>query len=404
MLITRTTPRPLLTRIAFALLWLFVFTLPLAQATEIPLVGPISRLVGFAAMAAGAVAIAARRKVRYLGAVHMTMAGFILWSAITLCWSIAPELTVQRILTYLQLFVVVVLVWEFCEEEASILKLLGAFVLGTIIPAGSTMLAFLPGQRTLIERAAVDGFDPNTLPYILALSLPAAYYLIMRDKTPISALYRVQMGFAICAVLLSGTAITIVAMAVGLTLVCWTVHIVPIRTRVNAFLVFLMLGGAALLMIPTSMWEHMSQESRNGGITLTSAIDSGIETIHSIPAGGFGAGSMSADTTHAPANRITATMMISETGLVGVACFAAMLGVLFLSAESLSGVTKSFWLTILGVWTVGGLSLNWECTQTAWLLFGLLAAHSACLKRDGVTSEEQTQKRNYYVEGAEVWS
>jgi hypothetical protein len=81
-----------------------------------------------------------------------------------------------------------------------------------------------------------------------------------------------------------------------------------------------------------------------------------------------------------------------------------MLGVLFLSAESMSGVTKSFWLTILGVWTVGGLSLNWECTQPAWLLFGLLAAHSACLKRDGVTPTERTQKRNYYVEGAEVWS
>ena len=402
---TKINQRPLPTRIAFAFLWLFVFTLPLAQATEIPWVGTISKVVGMIAMAAGGAAVVARKQVRTLAPVHMTMAGFILWSAITLCWSIAPELTILRIMTYLQLFVLAMLVWELCGEEKDILRILGAFVLGTMVPALSTLRGFLPAQDTFLQRASVAGYDPNTLPMILALSLPVAYYLILREKSAVSALYRLQMGFAVCAVLLSGSAATMIAMAVGLSLACWTIHTIPVRTRNNAFALVAVLSLGGMLLLPASLWKHISEESRSGGITLTTVVNSGLESMHSTPAGGFGAGSMAVTAGHSAVAAKTSFTMFSETGVVGVACFVALLGVLFLSAEGMTGITKSFWLTVLGVSVVGVGSLNWECSQASWLLFGLLAAHSACLKQEGVTAAEREQKRNYYVErGAEVWS
>jgi hypothetical protein len=394
----KTTTRPLLTRIALALLWLFVFTLPLTQATEIPAIEAISKVAGLMAIVAGAAAVAARKQIRVLGAIHLTMAGLIAWSAVTLCWSIAPELTVQRIMTYLQLFVPVLLIWELCLEEKDVLQMLGAFVLGTMIPALSTLQAFLPGQETMMQRASVAGFDANNLAFMLAMSLPVAYYLILREKRPISALYRLQMGFAVCAILLTGSAITMIAMVVGLSLVCWTFHVVPVRTRLNAFVVLMVLAGAGILLIPASLWQHLGEESRSGGITLTSAISGGVGTVRSTPLGGFGAGTMAG-----AANHYTSLTMFSETGVVGVACFITLLGILFLAAERMSGATKSFWFTVLAVWTVGVCALNWECSEPAWLLFGLLAAHSACLKQEGVTAMEQEQKRNYYIEeGAEV--
>jgi hypothetical protein len=402
---TNLNQRPLPTRIAFVFLWLFVFTLPLAQATEIPWVGTITKVAGLIAMAAGGVAVLARRQVRALATVHMTMAGFIVWSAITLCWSIAPELTVQQIMTYVQLFVLAMLVWEFCVEEKDILRILGAFVLGTMVPALSTLRGFLPAQDTFLQRASVAGYDPNTLPMILAISLPVSYYLILREKSAVTALYRLQMGFAVCAVLLSGSAATMVAMAVGLSLACWTIHAVPARTRNNAFALVVLFSLAGMLLLPASLWKHISEESRKGGITLTTAVNSGLESMHSTPAGGFGAGSMAAAAGHSAATAKTSFTMLSETGVVGVACFIVLLAVLFLSAERMTGITKSFWCTVLGVWVVGVCSLNWECSQASWLLFGLLAAHSACLKQEGVTPAEREQKLNYYVErSAEVWS
>ena len=201
---TKSTSRPLPTRIAFALLWLFVWILPLTEATEIPGVGTISKIVGLAALIAGAVAVAARRQIRVLGAVHGTMALLILWSAVTLVWSVSPDLTMQRFMTYCQLFALVVLIWELCVEEADVLQILSAFVLGTILPALTTLMAFLPGQGTLTERAAVAGYDPDNMAFMLAISLPIAYYLILRDKRPVSVLYRLQMGIAMCAILTGG--------------------------------------------------------------------------------------------------------------------------------------------------------------------------------------------------------
>jgi len=149
------------TRIAFVLLCLFVFTLPFVQVTEIPAMATISMATGFAALFAGALAVAARKQVRTLSAVHLAMGAFILWSAVTLTWSIAPAMTVERVMIYVQLFVPVILVWELCTGEEDVLRVLGAFVLGTLLPALSTLAAFLPGRQTLYLRAAA-GSDANS--------------------------------------------------------------------------------------------------------------------------------------------------------------------------------------------------------------------------------------------------
>ena len=112
-----------------------------------------------------------------------------------------------------------------------------------------------------MQRATVHGFDANSLPFLLALSLPVSFYLILREKSPISALYRLQMSFAVCAILLTGSAITMVAMVIGLSIVAWTFHVVPIRTRANAFALIVLLGGATFMLIPASLWQRISGES-----------------------------------------------------------------------------------------------------------------------------------------------
>ena len=404
--LTSNTPRPVLTRIAFVLLWLFVFTIPMTQATEIPLVGTISSAAGLAAMLGGAIAVIARKQVRPLGTVHLAMAGFILWSAVTLCWSVSPDLTIQRIMSYLQLFVLVLLVWEMCVEEKDVLQILGAFVAGTIIPALSTLRGFVPGQENMLQRAATNGYDANQLAFLLALSLPAAYYLILRDRGPITFVYQLQMGFAVCAILMTGSASAMIAMAVGLSLVCWTFHTVALRTRTNAFVTVMLVGGLSCAMAPTSMWQGMVEETRKGDLTATTVINKEVNNFRSTPLGGFGAGTQTrpvAAVSDRVGGRPTSFTLVSETGVVGVICFLGLLSVLVLAAGRMPGINKSFWLTSLAVWGVGILSLNWDCSQPAWLIFGLLAAHSAAL--DSAAVVKAKGKRTYFFDDrAEVWS
>ncbi len=170
---------------------------------------------------------------------------------------------------------------------------------------------------------------------------------------------------------------------------CWTFHIVPVRTRANAFISFMLLAGAAMVFLPSSLWHHIADESRNGGLTLTAAVNNGLAGIRATPVGGFGAGSMSAQN---PGAVVHAFSIFSETGVVGVAWFITMLGVLFLSAESMSGATKSF-VTVLATWAAGVCGINWDCSQSAWLLFGLLAAHwhtAARCRRSGATEQAKS--------------
>ena len=83
-------------------LWLFIFSLPLALMTEFPVCsGTVSKVTGLSGYSGMPwAAVVARKQVRVLEAVHMTMGGFILWSAVTLCWSVNPQLTVQRMMSY----------------------------------------------------------------------------------------------------------------------------------------------------------------------------------------------------------------------------------------------------------------------------------------------------------------
>jgi hypothetical protein len=395
---TPNTSRPILTRLAFILLWLFVFTIPMTYATELPMIGTISRAAGLAAVIGGAIAVAARREIRLFGPVHLAMAAFILWSAVTLSWSVAPNLTVQRVETYLQLFVLVFLVWEMCTEEKDVLRILGAFVLGTIVPALSTLYGFLPGQQTMIQRASTPGYDANQLAFLLALSLPAAYFLILRDQGPVNSLYRLQMGFAVSAILLTGSASSMIAMAVGLSLACWTLHTIPVSTRNRAFAIVLLLAGMTLIAVPSRVWKGVVEQTRKGDITETAVLTREVESLHTTPIGGFGAGTQlrpAVGVSYGPDGRPTSFTVFAETGVVGVTCFLAVLGMLGAAAGRMSVINRSFWLTSLAVWIMAASSTSWDCSQTAWLIFGLLAAHAACHSAENAVKAERAQKSSY---------
>lgn len=84
--------------------------------------------------------------------------------------------------------------------------------------------------------------------------------------------------------------------------------------------------------------------------------------------GGFGAGTLATDSNH------RTFIVFAETGTVGVVAFIVILGILFLAADTMSGASKSFWFTVLAVWTVGGLHFELGMRSAR-------VAGSACLPR-----------------------
>jgi O-antigen ligase len=394
-----TTPgaRPLVTRLAFACLWIFVFSMPIEKALQIPGLGTISKLAGLIALGAGVLAVVMQERFRIPGAVQIVLGVFVLWSAVTVRWSISPDWTVERTITYVQLLSLVFLLWEFCSEERHVLSLMSAYVLGTLVPAGDTVQRFLMGHQTFYNRYATTGFDPNDLALTLALSLPMSYYLTLRRKGIICWIYRVQIVAAIGTTFLTASRGGTFCMMIALSLIVWTLHTLPARKRIGIVAVMMVTMACAIAMVPATSWkrlgsaaEEVSQGTLNSRTVLWKA---GLNEFRTTPFGGIGAGAypeasakvIGRPWAFVPVAHNSFISVLVETGVIGMAIFAGMLMMLFRAAAMMSGITRSFWLTLLAVWTVGVSSLTWEYRKPTWLLFGLLAVHSASLARNFAT-------------------
>src|ERR1700739_4235339 len=68
-------------KVAFAFLWLLVFSIPWENALMVPSVGTIARLIGTLACGFGVLAIFEKQSIRLPGLGHVLMTLFVLWAA-----------------------------------------------------------------------------------------------------------------------------------------------------------------------------------------------------------------------------------------------------------------------------------------------------------------------------------
>src|SRR5437764_14892818 len=165
-----------LSKAAFACLWCFVFVLPWDVYAELPVVGSIPRLVGIVASTVGVLYICARRRVRPLSWLHLLTFLFVLCAAASTLWSIDTEATRTRLLTYLQLTVLVWLIWAIAWPPQRTRALLGAYVLGVAVASVATIRDYLSGEHAAGYAGRFNALSntPNELGMTLAIGLPMA--------------------------------------------------------------------------------------------------------------------------------------------------------------------------------------------------------------------------------------
>lgn len=322
-------------RLAFAMLWAYMFTLPLAGVTEIPDAALINQVASILAMVAGCVAAIAGREIRMPGAILGVLAALVVCSS-------------PHSLVHFQLFILALLAWQFCREEKQVLQLLEALVLGSMLPSLMTIKAFLPGQTALLQRAAAADFNPSQFAFLLAFSLPISFYLALRQKGLRLTLYRVNVAISLSAILLTGSLAVIGAALTGLLVALFTMTPIALYRRIT--LAFLLFGLCCVV----------------GAFLPAGSLD------HAINAATAGAGFRG----------------LTENGVAGFCCFLALAGLALFAAERMSGATRSLWFAILVIWLLGACTLSWAASQPVWLLFGLLAAHGASATKPGSIEAE----------------
>lgn len=379
-------------QLAFACLWLLAFAIPWEDAITIPGFGTSARFLGVVAVVLGIFAIIEKGTIRRPAAGHIMMTLFVISAAASYLWSLYPEGTWDETLTYIQLLVMVWLIWEFCPRAQEQIGLMQAYVLGTFVSGIDTVYNYLYHVESDYQRYAGARLNANDLGLMMALSMPVSYHLLIHSKGRVAWIYRLQLVLAGTTVLLTASRGATLASAVALAIVPLTQARLTARQRVGIILTGLLLVSSILVFVPSTSWERLSTTPNaleHSTLTGRTVIwKAGWEIFREHPFVGIGSNAFrfvvsrvleepirldDPDSPAPPAHNTFLSVLV-EQGVIGCAVFCALLVVMCLSLRKLPPLNRNLWIVVLGVWAVGVSSLTWEMRKPTWFFFGLLLA------------------------------
>ncbi|HEX6545503.1 MAG TPA: hypothetical protein VF023_04285, partial [Bryobacteraceae bacterium] len=180
-------------------------SVPLENCTVLPAIGSIARLIGL--VATGMVFLDAALKLgfRRWHAAHLPLVFFVIWSGWTYAWSVFPPFTEERIITNLQLLVLVWVIWQTVRNLRDLRIVLQGFVFGACCAAIWTMV----NARDLHVyddgiRFSGAGSDPNELGLTIVIGIVMAFYVSSTSPTSLKRiLWLIPLPLCIVAVILT---------------------------------------------------------------------------------------------------------------------------------------------------------------------------------------------------------
>ena len=373
-------------RIAF---WLTLFTIllmPWESFLVLPGIGTASRLVGMITAAFWLMTVLFTGTFRKPTPFHMVAFLFFLWNAVTILWSFDPEETVARTMTYIQLAIFVLLLWDLFSTAADVRMGLQAYLLGAYVPIASTIYNYMNGITFSYGRYASTGDNPNTTGILIGLALPLAWYLAASTNQEGSSrllrwLNYLYIPVAIFAILLTATRF---ALLMALPAMLFGLSSLPRLRSGMRFLIFVILVGALYLLstwVPETAlarFATIGDELQTGDLSDRTVLwNIGLDLWLDNPLGGVGSAAYNAAVAsifgRPRSIHNTFVAILVELGTVGLLLFALLLLTAFLHAWRHPLWELRFWLTTLVVWLMGNLVLTWIYYKPTWLVLGLLA-------------------------------
>jgi O-antigen ligase len=367
--------------IGYAAVWFFVFSLPWENFIVIPGVGVFSRVIGAVAVALTLVINVISGRFRRLHVFHVAALLFVVWAAGVLLIVYNPVQMPKKFWTFLQLLVMVWMIWELAPTRPRLIGLLTAYVLGSYVSALDTILLYRRAGGAA-GRFAGGGGDPNDLAMTLAAAIPMAWYLGMTYHRPLVRwVSRVYLPIGLLAIGLTGSRGGMIASLVGLLIVPLTMTRLSPGKLALAVALLAISGGLAVAFVPQTLVSRLSTTtsevedlSLGGRFRIWKA---GINAFVQRPLIGYGSGSFK--TALMPQLGSTAQVahnsylsVLVEEGFIGLLLYLTMFIAVFLSLMRLRGMERRFALVLLATIAVAMLPLSWDDRKTVWFVLAAL--------------------------------
>jgi O-antigen ligase len=371
--------------LAHIFVWLFVFAVPWQDMLVFTGLGTISKLLGIGALAATVLHVIFRGKLRQFTPFHFVVLAYLFWVLLSVYWATAlPESVLRNVGTYIQIFLMMWVVWEEAATPARFTSLLQAYVLGAYVAAGSTIYNYAKGAvlANAYNRFAASGFDPNDLGMLLALALPMAWYIASSTSSAFWRwLNRAYFVVGTVAILLTGSRGALLATIMALSVIPWTLTQLRRSVRVATVVIIIGAAVAAVQFVPANLFERLSTTgSEISGGTMNNRLrvwEGGLATVPErplhgdgpagwYPAVGFRLGNV--------APHSTWLAILVEEGLIGLLLYLAILAVLLRRLLVQPTFERRVGLILLATLAVAITPLGWDMNKASWLVLALLAA------------------------------
>lgn len=377
-------------RLRAATLWLVVLataSLPMETSYEVPRLGSLTRIFSVLAAVTWAALAFRTGRVRRPHPVHTAMLLFVLWDATSMLWTYDGPGTEERTLTYAQLMVFSLVVWEVVTTLRTLRLVLQASLAGCVVSAVLIIGGFLldPSGVELHGRVTVAGFNPNDAGLILALALPVALYLLSHPSgagAPRAIEKAVTIGFlpfGTFAVLLTGSRAALAAVVPAAWYGGWLLWQRRPALALGSAAGAVVLTLAALPLLPTAAFDRLNATGADllqGNLNERQDVwGEAFRLIREHPLLGVGSGAFR--TAAVGVNKVGHNIvlgLLAEVGPLGLALFVAILVITVRALGTAPRQLRALMYTQGVGWLFAAMLHNWEYRKMTWLMLTLMVA------------------------------
>ena len=372
-------------RLAYLLLWVFIFSVPWEGVIRVGGVSVVSRLTGVIALAITLLAVLLTGRLRRFHALHFAAMAFVLITGVELFLLGGNNKLPSKYLTFVQLFAMMWMMWQLAPSRRALYGLMLAYIVGSYAASIGTLLMFR-SEAEVLRRFAVGGVDRNDLAMTLALAVPMAWYLASVYQRPLLRLFcRAYLPVGLLALGLTGSRGGMIVAFVALTIVPLSMtKLTP--ARVAAAMATLVLTGVlAAVYVPEKVVQRLATTqsdveslSFGGRFRLWVA---GLQAFVHKPLMGYGTGGyihaiypMLGDQSLVAHNSYLSVLV--EEGIIGFLCYSAMLLTAAVAVMKLPRPERRFAQVQLASLYLAMAPLTWEDRKSVWIILGVLVGLS----------------------------
>jgi O-antigen ligase len=311
------------------------------------------------------------------------MAMFVVWNAATVMWTSELEGSALQAVTYVELFGMAWIIWEFGSADRWMRTILQAYVLGCFCVIAQTVLSTVERGAFHEIRLFSEGVDPNELGLTLALGIPFALIRLQQpDLLPIfrwlNCLYPVV---AVSAIIGTGSRGAFVSLIIGALVTAATIRQKRLRFFFQAAAIMTALWFI-IPILPETLWQRFGKVERLYSLgqldDRRELWEAGLETFKSSPILGTGAFTFRTSINLGGKENVAHNTFVSvlvETGLIGFSIFCALCVVLLIRVlKAPSTWRRSLVLGAFACWSVAACSLTLEYKRYTWLVFSIASS------------------------------